>query len=234
MLGRQPDVRWLGALCAIGTSLASAPHAAYASDHLDTPTVTADPAADIGDIFAWMSPDGRRLNLVMTIVAHRFSDKVQYAFHVGSGPRFGETTATTDILCRFDAAGAAECWAGDADYLRGDARGAAGLEGQNRRFRVFAGLRDDPFFNNVRGARAAMDAAKAALKAGAATDAGGCPELDIATSRNILEQWRHTDGGPAKNFLAGWQASALVISVDRDLVAGGGKMLSVWGGTYKP
>jgi len=28
-----------------------------ASDHLDTPTVTADPAADIGDLFAWTSAD---------------------------------------------------------------------------------------------------------------------------------------------------------------------------------
>jgi len=35
---------------------------ANASDHLDTPTVIADPAADIGDIYAWTSTDGQRLN----------------------------------------------------------------------------------------------------------------------------------------------------------------------------
>src|SRR6059036_3193847 len=29
---------------------------ARASDHLDTPTVVADPSADIGDLFAWTSP----------------------------------------------------------------------------------------------------------------------------------------------------------------------------------
>src|SRR5215471_5164183 len=92
-----------------------------ASDHLDTPTVMADPAADIGDIFAWTSFDGRRLNLVMDIVAHRFSDRLQYVFHVESGKRFGETTASIVVLCRFDAASGIECWAGDDDYVRGEA-----------------------------------------------------------------------------------------------------------------
>ena len=67
----------------------------YASDHLDTPTVIADPAADIGDIYAWTAPDGRHLNLVMDIVAHRFSDRLQYVFHVESGQQFGRTTAAT-------------------------------------------------------------------------------------------------------------------------------------------
>src|SRR4029077_8491061 len=126
----------------------------YASDHLDTPTVIADPAADIGDLFAWTSADGRRLNLVMTIVGHQFSDRLQYVFHVGSGSRFGEIADSTDIVCRFNVAQAVECWAGEADYLRGDGNNPAGLEGRNGHFRVFAGPRDDPFFNNVRGTRA--------------------------------------------------------------------------------
>ncbi|WP_394846292.1 DUF4331 domain-containing protein [Pendulispora brunnea] len=221
------DFRW-GAACAIAAvSVLSGP--AQASDHLDAPSVTADPAADIADLFAWMSPDGRRVNLVMTLVAHRFSDRLQYVFHVDSGARFGKTTASTSIACRFDAAGTAECWAGDEDYLHGDASQPAGLEGRNQRFRVFAGLRDDPFFNNVKGARAAMNAAG---NAKAKVDAAGCPMLDEATSRAVLDAWRHTDGGPARNFLQGWKVAALVVSVDRDVVARGGKLLAVWGGTY--
>src|SRR3954467_1147610 len=88
--------------------------AARASDHLDSPTVIADPRADIGDLFAWTSPDGRRLNLIMTIVGHSFSDKLQYAFHVDSGKLFGRTSATTLITCRFPAPGVADCKAGDA------------------------------------------------------------------------------------------------------------------------
>ncbi|HEX6396638.1 MAG TPA: hypothetical protein VFZ95_04385, partial [Steroidobacteraceae bacterium] len=51
--------------------------AALASDHLDTDAVIADPAADIGDLYAWMSPDHQRLNLVMTIVGKKFSDHVR-------------------------------------------------------------------------------------------------------------------------------------------------------------
>jgi hypothetical protein len=206
----------------------------HASDHLDTPTVIADPAADIGDMYAWMAPDGRRVNLVMDVVAHRFSDQLQYVFHVESGERFGKTTASTIVVCRFDVANAVECWLGDTDYVRGDASTAAGLESNNRRFRVFAGLRDDPFFNNVRGTRAAYNAAGAALQQGAPTDAAQCPRFDAATSRAILETWRHTDGGPATNFLAGWKSSALVISVDLDQVNRGGKLLAVWTAVHKP
>ena len=69
----------------------------HASDHLDTPTVIADPAADIGDLYAWTSSDGKRLNLVMDIVAHQFSNRLQYVFHVDSGQQFGKTTASTTI-----------------------------------------------------------------------------------------------------------------------------------------
>jgi Domain of unknown function (DUF4331) len=204
-----------------------------AADHLDTPTVIADPAADIGDLFAWTSSDGRRLNLVMDIVGHRFSDRLQYVFHVDSGPRFGKTSATTSILCRFDAANEAECWAGDADYVRGDASKPLGIEGRKKRFRVFAGLRDDPFFNNVKGTRAAYVKAESALKAGAAVDAAGCPRFDAAMTQAILEEWRHTDGGPATNFLAGWKASSLVVSIDLDVVDTGGALLAVWAGVHK-
>lgn len=216
-----------------GTISVGGAGASHASDHLDTPTVIADPRADIGDIYAWTSPDGRRLNLVMTIVGRTFSDKLQYVFHVDSGKRFGRTTATTSIVCRFPAANAVECRAGDADGARGDASSLVGLQGRNHRFRVFAGLRGDPFFNNVRGTRAAYQTATAALKNGT-VDAAGCPKFDRATSQAILDQWRHTDGGPPANFLAGWTASSIVISVDLDVVTKGGKMLAVWGTTSAP
>jgi hypothetical protein len=206
----------------------------YASDHLDTPTVIADPAADIGDIFAWTAPDGRHLNLVMDIVAHRFSDRLQYVFHVDAGERFGKTTATTLIVCRLDLANAVECWVGETDYVRGDASNPAGLEGKNRRFRVFAGLRDDPFFNNVKGTRAAYNVAGAGLRRGARADGAGCPRYDRTTSHAILDTWRHTDRGPATNFLAGWKSSTLVISIDLAVVNRGGQFLAVWSAVHKP
>jgi hypothetical protein len=204
-----------------------------ASDHLDTPTVIADPAADIGDLFAWTSSDGRRLNLVMDIVAHQFSNNLQYVFHVDSGKAFGKTTKSITILCQFDVRSTVECWAGNVDYVRGNARSPAGLESEKHHFRVFAGLRDDPFFNNVKGTRAAYNVAGAALQNGAQVDSEQCPALDVKTSQEILRTWRSTDGGPARNFLAGWKTSALAVSIDLDVVSTGGRMLAVWGTVHK-
>lgn len=215
----------VAALLALGAA-----SSAHAADHLDTPSVIADARLDIGDVFAWTSPDGRRLNLAMTIVGHSFSDKHRYVFHVDSGPRFGKTTTTTSIDCRF-VGGETQCRAGGAGHVRGDASQPAGIEGRSRRFRVFAGLRDDPFFNNVRGTREAYNVATDAVRNGATKDAAGCPRFDAATSRTILERWRQTEGGPARNLLAGWTPASLVISVDLDVVNGGGDMLAVWAET---
>jgi hypothetical protein len=211
------------ALCAAGLS--------EGSDHLDTPTVIANPSADIGDMFAWTAPDGRHLNLIMDIVGHSFSDKLEYTFHVDSGRAFGKATSTLAISCRFPTADSVECRAGDIDIARGDPRNLVGIESLYDHFRVFAGLRDDPFFNNVRGTRAAYQTAQAALKAGASVDAAGCPNFDRATSQAILNQWKHTDGSTPKNFLAGWTSSSIVIAIDLHVVTRGGKMLAVWGTT---
>jgi hypothetical protein len=205
---------------------------AHASDHLDTPTVIADPAADIGDLYAWTAADGQRLNLVLDVVGKKFSDRVVYAFHIDSGKRVGATTATATVACRFDAAQRAQCWAGDESRVSGDVSEPDGIESRDRRLRVFAGLRDDPFFNNVEGIRAGYDAAAQALANGVGKDMAGCPAFDTATSREILSRGSHTDGGPAKNFLAGWATAALVVSVDLELVNRGGPLLGVWAATY--
>jgi hypothetical protein len=219
-------------LASTAALLLAAAGPARASDHLDTPSVIADPRADIGDIFAWTSPDKRKLNLVMAIVGHGFSKDLAYVFHVDSGVRFGKTTATTTISCRINGA-ETRCEAG-GDEVQGDASRPDGLESRHRRFRVFAGLRDDPFFNNVKGTREAYDFAAAALKAGAPLDEAGCPAFDKATSAGILDRWRHTRGGPAQNLLAGWTPASLVISIDLPAVSRGGKLLAVWGETVGP
>ncbi len=185
--------------------------AAHASDHLDTPSVIANPQADIGDLYAWMAPDGRHLDLVMDIVGRSFSDRLDYVFHIDSGPRYGHTTRTVTITCRFP------------DPARADCKGGGHPQ-------IFAGPRDDPFFNNVKGTRAAYRVVAAALGT-ARKDAAGCPALDPAAVAAMNGQWRHTDGGPATNFLAGWPTSALVLSVDLAEAAQGGPMLAVWSAT---
>jgi len=205
---------------------------ALAADHLDTPTVTADPAADIGDLYAWTSADRRRLNLVMTIVGKRFSDQLRYVFHVDSGQAFPKTTTGTTLACTFDTTGRARCDAGGHETLQGDVSDPAGR--QTKHLRVFAGLRDDPYFNNVRGTRSALDAAGTAVREGRAPqDATGFHRFDEATLQLVRERWGRTEGGPATNFLAGWKTAALVVSVDLALVTRGGPLLAVWGTTER-
>jgi hypothetical protein len=62
-------------------------------------------------------------------------------------------------------------------------------------------------------------------------DAAGCPAYTPAQTAAILDQWRHTDGGPARNFLAGWTPMAIVLEVDLGLVNRGGPLLAVWADT---
>jgi hypothetical protein len=216
---------------ALAAALLAAAAATPASDHLDSPKVSADPRVDIGDIYAWTSADGRRLNLVMTIVGHVFDKDAEYAFHVDSGPRFPDTTARTDIVCRFASLTQADCLIGRDETIQGDPHTTAGLPSASGRSRLFVGVRDDPFFNNVRGSRAAFDLAAAELKQGVPRDAAGCPAYAPAQTAAILDQWRHTDGGPARNFLAGWTPAAIVLSVDLGLVNRGGPVLAVWADT---
>jgi hypothetical protein len=206
---------------------------AHASDHLDTPTVAADPRADIGDIYAWTSADGRHLNLVMTIVGHSFSDVIGYTFHVDSGKVFGATSRTADVTCRFSASYAADCTVAD-EHATGMVDAADGFVSQSGRLRVFAGRRDDPFFNNVKGSRSAFDVAAYALTHGTPVDADGFPQFDDATVASIRKEWRQTDGGPGRNFLAGWTPACIVVTVDLGLVNGGGPLLAVWGETASP
>ena len=205
--------------------------AAQASDHLDSPKVIADPRTDIGDLYAWIAADGRRLNLAMTIVGHTFSPDVAYTFHIDSAQRFGAADATIDIVCRFSAMRAIDCSAGKADRATGDPATASGLAGRKGRFRVYADLRDDPFFNNVKGSRDAFDFAAGLLRKGAPRDAAACPQFSAEQTRELLDRWRHTGGGPARNFLAGWTPATLVIAVDLAAVNQGGPLLAVWADT---
>lgn len=214
-------------ICALGLLLSSAGQQLRASDHLDTRSVIQDPRADIGDIYAWMSPDRKRLNLAMTIVGHSFSPELEYAFHVDSGTAFGAATAKASIRCRVPSWSLIEC-KGANDFAIGNAARPEGIESRGGHFRLFAGVRDDPFFNNVRGSRDAYQAAIAAISTGVARDAAGCPQFSRQTSDDILSRWRHTADGPATNFLAGWTPASLVMSVDLDEIAQGGAFLAVW------
>ena len=217
--------RWVvGGLLSLAWALGQP---ASASDHLDTRSVIQDSRADIGDIYAWMSGDRSRLNLVMTIVGHSFSPGLEYAFHIDSGPEFGAPGKRMSITCRMPSATLIEC-RGANDVAVGNAAVESGIESRGGHFRLFAGRRNDPFFNNVKGSRDAYKEAAQAIDLGAAVDGSGCRQFTPLASRVIQERWRHTDGGPPKNFLAGWTPATLVISVEPAEVAAGGPILGIW------
>ena len=210
------------------------------ADHADGPAALADPAADITDVLAWMSPDAQRVFLVMDLVrnattASRFSDSVQYVFHTTSRPSFGAPPSPeATLICTFNQAQIIQCWAGNDEYVTGDASTITGIVSDDGKFRVFAGLRNDPFFFNLAGFRATSR-----MVAGAAAslqfDPAGCPLLDATTSAALVTQLRTAPGGgPAVNNFDRFNVLAIVIAIDKSIVTKNGPILSVWGSTNRP
>lgn len=130
--------------CAIVLAQAVSAPAALAADHLDSPTVRTDPAADINDLFAFVNPnDSGELIVAATLIPlaganTRFSDSVEYRFHIDNGIAGDETT----IRCTFKKSNQVFCTGNNGLA----ARGAVGSIVSGQHLRVFAGLRDDPFF----------------------------------------------------------------------------------------
>lgn len=215
------------------------PSGPRAADHTDSPAVVlaAGGAADIADLYAWTSADASKLNLVMTIdpfatEGAMFSDAVQYVFHVNSSGAFGEDQTETRILCTFTAAQAISCWVGDDEYVTGDAGGATGLASGSGRLRVFAGLRNDPFFFNINGFHSATMAVKAAA-GGLTFDAEGCPDLDQPTADALVTQLASNQGGgDPLDAYAEAEILALVVQVDTALVTPGGPIAGIWASTH--
>jgi hypothetical protein len=202
--------------------------AAYAADHRDAPAVMTDPATDINDVYAWA--EGGKLTVGMTVspfvgTGAAFSDAALYVFHIGSQDDLlaPTTSASHELICRFDADQTAHCWLDDAVYVTGDADQTAGISAGG--VKVFAGLRDDPFFFNLTGFKDAVAAVKAAA-GGLTFDPAGCPALDMATS-NALIGLLETG---ADDF-AGANTLAIVAEIDLALVNDGGDVLSVWTST---
>ena len=141
--------------------LAVIPSVALAADHADAPGAKADHAADIADVYAWHDTAARRLTVAFTFDGLRppvpgqvgtFDNRALYTLHLD---RNGDQQSDADIDVRFARAangtrlviveglpGAAPALVGPVEQVlrRGDAR-------------VYAGLRDDPFFFDLEGFR---------------------------------------------------------------------------------
>ena len=109
------------------------------------------------------------------------------------------------------------------------------LASSSGKLRVFAGLRDDPFFFNFAGFNAAVTTVKA-VKNSLTFDAHGCPALSagqVSTLGRQLSTNPATDGGAAVNGLAGANVLALAIEIDTSLLTAGGPIVGVWASTNR-
>jgi hypothetical protein len=214
----------------------------YAADHQDGPAATASPATDITDVFAWMSADHSKMYMVMDVfpaatATAKFDTNALYVFHTTSKASLVATTGTAlDVICKFDAAQAIQCWAG-SEYVAGATAGApaTGIKSTSGKLTVWAGLRDDPFFFNLDGFKDLVAAVKAAAPQLLPTvDASGCPVVDSNTSAALVSALAHTHGNAPVDHFMGLNVLAIVISVDASLVTKGGSTVGVWASTNQP
>lgn len=244
----------VGAAVACGLLLAGRGHAA---DHIDSDTLATAPLAmgDINDVYAWMSSDGSKVNLVMTVSpadpgGRAFGPGVQYVFHVTSKAGLPEDViakpangVTTTVICTFPAAATAQCWvvgpSGLKDYVSGDASNTAGTSSSSGKLRLFAGRRSDPFFFNLQGFRAGA-AQLDTFRGATTTNAANCPDLTptnagIVRSTLAAPQATATTPCPANqaDCFANLNVMALVVQVDKSLLnAPNNTILGVWGSTH--
>jgi hypothetical protein len=223
---------------ALALSVLSAASWAMAADHIDAPGAIADPTADITDLYSWTDQGNVVFALNVTPFAKagmaKFSDKVQYVIHTESSMSFGKPGEKVDIIVTFDAAQKASVWIGDTDYVSGDASDATkGLTSANGKFKVFTGLRDDPFFFNLAGFQETVKAVDDAVAANLLTfDPAGCPALSAMTSTGLVTQLKSAKGGgPAVDTFAGQNVLSIVLSVDKKLLTAGGPIMAAWAST---
>ncbi len=128
-----------------------------AADHLDAPKAAANLSADITDVYAWHTGDGKIVAVLnfagLTEVGSpaRFSSEVLYLIHVDNN---GDNVSDLDTEIRFgqDAMGG---WGVQVQNLPGAQATVVGPVGATFEaglgLRVWAGLRDDPFFFDLEG-----------------------------------------------------------------------------------
>jgi hypothetical protein len=146
----------------------------HASDHLDGPRATADPQADITDVFAFTSPeDPGKVVLAMALTPYAsetstFSGEVDYAFrvqHVDALQPLSLSGVALDVVCDLDAGdgGAPTMTCTGPQGATGSAVVGAAGGGAGGAIRVFAGLRSDPAFFDRQGALATVQTGRVAF-----------------------------------------------------------------------
>jgi len=142
------------ASAAVILAIGLAPVGAFAADHLDSPTVSAMGSADLTDVYAFSTHDKQRSILIANVnpgagalpnSTNYFGTGVQYNITVDTN---GDTTPDVTYTLRFGAPTSAhhqsvsisrngQAWGSGTTESTISLRGGA---------RLWAGLRDDPFF----------------------------------------------------------------------------------------
>ncbi len=129
---------------------------ANAADHQESPFTAEDPAVDLGDLYAWHTDEGS-LVLIMTYAGYAmpsaepvYDGDVLYTFHVSTD---GDAVAEHNLKVRFGQNVFGD-WGVSASNLPGENTPIAGpveetLEGNGTK--LYAGVRDDPFFFDLQG-----------------------------------------------------------------------------------
>ena len=134
----------------------------YAADHADAPATKADHPADITDLYAWH--DASKINVVLAVagleeagVPADYDAGVLYQIHIDNT---GDLEPDYEVLVRFGQNAAGE-WGVKVEDLPGIADPIVGpvdtVIDAGIGLRVYAGLRDDPFFFDLDGFNAAFD-----------------------------------------------------------------------------
>ncbi len=230
-------------------------HSAKAADRRDSIAALGTmPLADINDVYAWMSTDGSKVNLAMTISpaddgTRHFGPGVQYVFHVTSkamlGVRVPEGTET-NVICTFASDTSAQCWVAQGTtvkgYVTGDASNTAGIISPDGKVRLFAGRRSDPFFFNFQGFRDAVAAVKGIPPALLTPNAAGCPSsLTVTQTQPVIMKLQEPaqPGATAPcatdsaDCFAHLNVLAIVLQIDKSLLnAGTNTTLGIWGSSH--
>ena len=230
------QLRTAGALALLGVA-----STAFGADHRDGDAVKLPEniAADINDVYAFKSAD--KLVLGMTVFPQAddtaaFDTAAVYALHVDKHAAFlADSEGSADVLCTFSGEGNISCWitdtTGTLDYVTGDASDEAGLVSENGRFKVFAGLRTDPFYFYLDGFNAARTAVFNAVGLGLQFNPNGCPIIDIITGSNL--RGALVAATQAQDNFATFDTLAIVIEADPTLFTDAdNQTLSVYASTH--
>jgi len=241
----------LGATVGVAASILIVTRQGNAADHLDAPGVATNPMGDVNDVYTWMTGDGAKVNLAMTVSpgddgSRAFGPTIQYAWHVSSHPGADNATAffaagtDVDVICTFASNTSAECWVKKGstvlDYVKGDPSTA--MTSADGKMKVFAGRRSDPFFFNLAAFKKTVGLVEGG---GGSANAAGCPLIDAATA-NVLRTSLATPvvtgaAAPCPNnqadCFANFNVMAIVAQVDKTLfLQNTDHLLSVWGSTH--